>query len=393
MTREMPQTLIPPQVPDHLDEEALFPEARRLRRRRWALGVSLVVFALLIAGVVIAVLSGSPKASPRASGVVGGPARAGAFTSLHVAGALAVAPEGELYVADVTNSKDRGETPDATRVLVRLPGGRFRVVVPNLPGISDLAFAPDGTLYIADAGWVRAVARNGTIRTIAGNGRAERRSRRTGYPRNIPAGTPAQSAALGSIQSTTRRGNPLHIAFSASGQLYISTGTQILRLTTNRTLDPLKATVKPRGKLPGGPLTGFGPIAVAPNGTVYVGGGNFGWSLWAVNPNGTTHYLGYARQSGGNNVAVQRAPNGAIYTEHGGSLQLIEARRRKTVFEFTRRLDGQYFPLTNFAIAPDGVIYAEDLPGDQGFEDHQQLVAVDGNNVTLLWQERNHTPH
>jgi len=389
----MPQTLIPPQAPDHLEEEALFPEARRLRRRRWALGVSVVVLALLIVVGVIAVLSANTKGSRRASDFVAGPLRAGAIARLHVAGALAVGPGGELYVADVNNSQKTGEIPDATRVLVRLPDGRFRLVVSNLPGISDLAFAPDGTLYIADAGWVRAVGHNGEIRTIAGDGRAEPRRRSTGVPRNIPAGTPARSAALGSIQSTTRRGNPLHIAFSPSGQLYISTGTQILRLTTNGTLDPLKATVKPRGRLPGGPLSGFGPIAVAPNGTIYVGGGNFGWTLWAVNPNGTTHYLGYARQSGGNYVVVQRAPNGAIYTEHGGGLQQIEAGRRKTVFEFTQRLDGQYFPLTNFALAPHGVIYADDIPGNQGFEDHQQLVAVHRNKLTLLWQERNQTPH
>jgi len=40
----------------------------------------------------------------------------------------------------------------------------------ELSGISDLAFAPDGTLYIATAAGAD-VSRNGVIRTIAGDGR------------------------------------------------------------------------------------------------------------------------------------------------------------------------------------------------------------------------------
>jgi hypothetical protein len=38
--------------------------------------------------------------------------------------------------------------------------------------VSDLAFAPDGRLYIADGGHIR-VDRNGVIHTIAGSGCGE----------------------------------------------------------------------------------------------------------------------------------------------------------------------------------------------------------------------------
>jgi hypothetical protein len=62
------------------------------------------------------------------------------------------------------------------------------------------------------------------------------------------------------------------------------------------------------------------------------------------------------------------------------------------VFEFNHGIDGEYFELTNFAIAADDVTYADEIPGGYGFEAHQQLVAVNNHHVTLLWQEKNRVP-
>jgi hypothetical protein len=119
----------------------------------------------------------------------------GPLAALELAGPLAVAPDGLLYVADAARD----------RVLVRVPDGRFRVVAgtgkvgfsgdggpavrAELSGVSDLAFAPDGTLYIADGGRVRTVSRDGVIRTIAGDGGGR-------PPLTISNGTPALSAPL-----------------------------------------------------------------------------------------------------------------------------------------------------------------------------------------------------
>lgn len=177
----------------------------------------------------------------------------GPAVALGLAGPLAVGSDGALYVADVARD----------RVLVRVPGGRFRVVVGDgrvgfagdggpavhaeLSVVSDLVFGPDGALYIADGGRVRVVSRDGVIRTIAGDGRVPRMLTLKGegrVPQLIANGTPALSAALGTPRSIARSGTPLSIASSPSGQLYISTGSQILRLTTAGRLDTVRIIVK-----------------------------------------------------------------------------------------------------------------------------------------------------
>jgi hypothetical protein len=42
-----------------------------------------------------------------------------------------------------------------------------------------------------------------------------------------------------------------------------------------------------------------------------------------------------------------------------------------------------------YAFGPHHLIYADELPGDAGFEAHQQLVSVRNTHISLLWQERN----
>jgi hypothetical protein len=388
----MTQTVSPPLVPHDLEEEALIPEARQLRRRRLVIRGLAAALVCVIAGLLITLLNREGTEPHQGAGSVAGAPPHGVLTTLHLAGAMAVAHNGELYVVDTTDYQVNYQKLNADRVLVRLPDGRFRLVVANLPYISDIAIAPDGTLYIADAGWVREVGHNGVVRTVVGSGRAPLFNRRAG-PLPIPAGTRALAAPLGSIRSIGHGDSPLQIAFGPGGQLYISTGVQVLRLTGSGTLEPVKATVTRANGLPGGQLNGIGPIAVAPNGTIYVGGDMRGWSLWAIEPDGTAHYLGFARQSGGNTVDVQPGPHGTVYAANGDGIRLIKHGTPETVFEFSHKIAGEYFNLTDFAVAPNGVIYADEIPGDYGDEAQQQLVATRAGHVTLLWREENHVPH
>ena len=111
---------------DARDAEALIREARRLRRRRWTVG--LLVAAVVAAGIgwVVAASTHGPSTpsnagapAPRHQSTTFRPGLPeGPYANLTVAGPLAVAPSGALYVADV----------DREQVLVRLPDGRFRVV-------------------------------------------------------------------------------------------------------------------------------------------------------------------------------------------------------------------------------------------------------------------------
>ena len=377
-----------------LDEEALFREARRLRRRRWTIGLLIAAIVLGGTAAIVAVSTsggGGANTTAKSTGTAGVLPN-GSLATLHVAGQLAVAPDGALYVTNVVGA---GFEPGGDRVLVRLPDGRFRVIVGNgkvgfsgdggpavraeLSSVSDLVFAPDGTLYIADGGRVRTVSRDGVIRTIAGDGRPLR---------TIANGTPALSAALGPV------GNPLQIALSPAGQLYIATGTsQLLRMTAAGKLDTVRAVVTSGpGK---GPLGGWYPIAIDAHGNIDVGGGPSGWSIWQIAPNGIAHYVGYARGSGGSDPILQPGPGGAIYAAGPGIVR-IEPHKLVPISTFNepldRRLRGQYFPLTYFAFGPNGTLYADDIPGAIGDELHQQLVSVHNSRVSLLWQEKNTTP-
>lgn len=366
------------------DEQALFREARRLRRRRWAAGLASVAVALG-AGAAIADLTTSGRTSPTAanSGPRPGGLPAGSLTTLRLAGALAVGPNDALYVVDVARD----------RILVRLADGRFRVVAgtgkagfsgdggpalhAQLSDVSELAFSPRGSLYIVDGGRVRAISPKGVIRTVAGDG----------LPlQTIANGTPALSAPLGSPRSVRLSGPP-SIAFSPSGRLYISTFNQLLRLSPAGTLDTIRAI------LPSGPWAGklhanVGAIAVDAQGNIDIAGVN-GWAIWQVKVDGIAHEVGFARRSPGNFSLLERAPNGAVFGENGTNIVRIDGGRLRTAFAFTKPVRGEYFWPTNFTFGPDSVIYLDEIPGDSAYEAHQQLVSVHNNHVSLLWQERN----
>jgi hypothetical protein len=366
------------------DEEALFREARRLRRRRWATGlVSIAV--LLGAGAAITDLATSGSSAPAAakSGPTPGGLPAGSVTALQLAGALAVGPNGALYVVDVARD----------RILVRLPDNRFRVVAgtgkagfsgdggpalrAELSDVSELAFSPGGSLYIVDGGRVRAISPKGVIRTVAGDGRSLQM---------IANGTPTLSAPLGSPRSVRVSGPP-SIAFSPTGQLYISTFSQLLRLTAAGALDAIRAVV-PSGPWAGNLHTNVGPIAVDAQGNIDVAGVN-GWAIWQVKPDGVAHEVGFARQSPGNYSVLERAPDGAVYGENGTIIVRIDGDRLGATFAFTKPVRGEYFWPTYFTFGPNGVVYLDEIRGDSAYEAHQQLVSVHNSHISLLWQERN----
>ena len=355
---------------------------------RRALGVVLPAAACLLVGA--SERAGVPRSRADVP-TIAGPLLNGSNAQLAVAGALAVAPNGALYVVDAANA----------RILVQQRGGRFGVVAGNgdvgfsgdggpairaeLMSVSDMAFGSDGTLYIADAGRVRAVSRSGVIRTIAGDGRALR---------TITNGTPALSAPLGvaetaQIGDTRQPVTPLWIAIRPqASQLYISTGRQILRLMPDGRLETVRA-VATRGAAP---LQGFGPIAVDPAGTVYAGGNTGAWSVWEIPPDGDAQDLGFARLSGGADPIVELGPQDGIYVASGSTLFRVRESRLVAVRSFPagRRaiVDDSYFPLTYFAFGKGDTLYADDIPGGLGFEPRQRLVAVKDGHVSTVWTQR-----
>jgi hypothetical protein len=386
-----------PAAVDTREAEALIREARRLRRRRWTVG--LMVAALVAAGIGWVVAGGAHGPATRAMraprhhgigrdfkpGLPEGP-----YANLTVAGPLAVTPSGDLYVADVGREQ----------VLVRLPDGRFRVVAGNgkkgvsgdgsqaidaeFLDIGDMAVGPDGSLYVVDGDRVRDVSPNGVISTVAGiPGMLTPPRCCSGVialPPPIVSGTPARSVSIDQSNSAA-------IALSEQGELDISTGMQLLRLDAG-TLDVIAArAIDP--PYAGQPLPNLGQIAVDAQGNIDVSGGN-GWSIWQVAPDGNATEVSdgeaEARRSGGNTSVLERAPDGLVYAESGSTLLKIQDNQATPVYSFpqTRR---SYFWLTYFGLGPGATVYADEIPGFSAFEKYQQLRVVRDDQSSVLWQQ------
>ena len=266
---------IDPTPVDASDAEALIKEPRRLRRRRWTIGLLVAAVVGAGAGWALAASAHGPTAPTTHAtrhNVTGDNFRpglpVGPYANLTVAGPLAVATTGALYVADV----------DREQILVRLPDGRFRVIAGDgKKGVSgdggpavdaefldivDMAVGPDGSLYVVDGDRVRVVSPDGVISTIAGiagMGTAPPCCSGTTLPPPIANGTPARSVSIDQLNSAA-------IALSEQGVLYISTGMQLLRLDAG-SLDVIttRAIGPPYN---GQPLPDLGQIAVDAQGNL-----------------------------------------------------------------------------------------------------------------------------
>src|ERR1700678_3521286 len=285
--------------------EALIEEARRgqRQRRRWTVG--LVVIAIVAGGGALLSSSGNggraadrplrhhqataatPAAPPQTP-----PSRP---LSLDRPEALAIAPDGSLLISN----------QGSDQILRYLPSsGQFQVVAGNgtkgfsgdggvavdaeLDDPNGIAVGPDGTIYFADTGneRVRAIAPDGVITTVAGNGTLG-----PGGP--VSGGGPATAAPIGS---------PIAVAFGAQGDLYIaddSAGVQ---------------SVSPDGTISTDIAEGPGTL-YDPNGLAIDGSGDLYVASFAnktiieFSPNGTVlqTWVSYVTPSG-----LSVAPDGSI---------------------------------------------------------------------------------
>jgi hypothetical protein len=360
-----------------VDAEALIKEARERQRRRRLVLILLAIVVIAGTSTAVALVTNSPTAhkvtAPSTKPKIAGPPL-GRVVSLKLAGPLAVGPGGALYVVD----EQRHE------VLVRLTNGQFRVVAGEgkdgysgdggaatkaaLSNLSDITFGRGGSLYIADGGRVRVVNTAGIITTIAGDG----------HSGTVANGTAALSAPLNSLSS---------IAFSPSGELYLATASQLLRLAPNDKLVTVRAVVR-SGPRPGKFIPGEdASIALDASGDLDVGSDYTGWSIYKVGHNGVASYLGHARRSGGDVVVLQPGPGGIVEAESASSIVRIAGNRLVTSYLFDKVPGTAWFTLTYFAIASNGTLYADDV-GTGGFQLYQQLTSVAHNHVAVLWQHR-----
>ncbi len=218
------------------DPEALFKEAKQRRRRVRLAWLGVAIIGVGAVAAIVAATSSVHKSPPHQNKVTipsspksPGPLPTGSVVALRIAGPLAVSPTGSLYVAAESQHRvlvclSDGEFSDvAGDGTSGFSGNRGPATKAKLSSVSAMSFAPNGDLYLADGTRVRVVESNGTIHTIAGDGRSGP---------SVANGTPALSASLGPVVAIT---------FSPSGQLYFATSTQIFRLSSADTLKTVRA--------------------------------------------------------------------------------------------------------------------------------------------------------
>ena len=308
--------------------------------------------------------------------------RAGAATAANAAGTagtpglvrpgpLAMAPDGGVLIADADRNQvlewhDGSLSVVAGDGLSGFSGDGGPAVDAELDDPGPIAVAPSGAIYFVDGGnnRVRAVAPDGTITTVAGNGALDPNAA-------DPDGQPATSVSL----------NPSAVAVSPEGILYVASNSAIFEVHPDGLISTVVAGGPPAGVDvdAGGTPTAFYPSAMA-----FDGQGDlvvFSFSpkeLFSVDPaSGRVTLIGqdYAN-------ALAPAPDGSVLVaEHGGPPERVSGSTI-TALELTSPPQGPAYPLVvdGIAEAADGTVYVDTDTGD-GFNDQVDLYAVTGDTV------------
>ncbi len=301
--------------------------------------------------------------------------------------ALAVGPNGNLYIADQTRNQILERQPDGSFVVVAGTGqvgytGDGRPAVDaELDRPSGMAFGPDGTLFFADEGndRVRAISPNGVITTVVGTGAFST----SGFVTN---GTPALDADAA----------PNDVAFGPGGQLYISTGEQVLRLDADGTLgvvvgidSPYQGTYGVGGQTASASADGVDGIAFDSAGNLYFFG--FGTKTVFVVPPSGTLTTPYGQQSiyPRGDAGLATAPDGGIIAMDELSVVRLAPTGEQTIISFN---PGPFHGIRGFspngiAVGPDGTIYVDTFYGN-GFTSRTAIISISpsGASSQVLWE-------
>ena len=305
------------------DAEVLIQEARRLRRRRWVIGLVVVLVVAGGSGLGYGLATGGGVPSHRfgvsTPSAARGTTTVAEFVTPKFPEALAVAPNGELYVVD--SGRDQ--------ILRRLADGKFDVVAGTgkrgFSGDGGLAVdaeldlsqhgassgvmvATNGTVYFSDSGnhRVRAVLKNGDIETVAGGGTQS-------LPTSTGKVVNARAVSLGT---------PAGLTFGPGRELYIAANF-IVRLTpagqlawvagTNHSEPPTcSATTCLLGEQN---FNNAGDLAFDGDGDLVVTSDDFpgaGFGIAEIRTNGKLVDLGSCRGEGGKPGALSSAPKGTV---------------------------------------------------------------------------------
>lgn len=274
---------------------------------------------------------------------------------------LATGSDGTLYVVEQSQHV-RAVRPDGTVTTIAgsgIPGyADGPAATAQFAGLTGIAVAPDGTLYLSDQGnhRIRAVAADGSVRTVAGSGDA-------------PAPRPLDGPA-----ATARFLAPVALAVDAGGAVYIADADHLRVLSG----DGVVRTIA-------GPFTAASGVAVGAGGTIYVSDAGR-QQIYTVGADGEIALYAGSGEAGfadgpaataqfNRPAGLAAGPDGTLYVADTGNNRVRAIAPDGTVRTVAGtgergRIDGPAAIATlskpsAVALAPDGSLYVADSGNDQ----------------------------
>jgi len=330
---------------------------RRSGRRGLFVGIAAVLAIVLVIGAV-ALLSRGRGDNASASGATGSDDGPPWIDAVPVDEArvldpidVAMGPDGRLYVAEMTTNRVRRVDGDEIGVVAGTGrngdgGDGGPATAAELSSPTGVGVGPDGTVVVANAfsGVVRAIAPDGTIRTVAGGGEGD----------VIDVGGKASEQPLAALDA----------AVAADGTVYVADNLHhvVWRVEPDGTLQIAAGTGDPGYTGDGGDATDaqlMGPTSLflAADGTLYVSDLEAA-VVRAIDSDGVIRTVagtgeeGFSGDGGAATSAALDGPDGIVVAEDG-TLYVSDSRNRRV-----RRVD------------PDGIIttYAGNGQEEPGME-------------------------